>query len=427
DMINGLVDWRLISYDQMKKTYTAHPLIKSYFESDFEERNKKLCHQRIYAYFGENAPEEADTLEEMQPLFEQVYHGCAAGLYQQTLDEVFYAKIDKHGEHFLYQKLGAWETGLSLTKTFFPEGKLSRTPLLTDKRGQSWLLNTAGVALLNTGRPKEAEEPFLTGVKMDIEAKDWENVSVGYHNLFDLQFRTGEIESGLDSAQKALEMAEKVKGEFLIWISKVGIGWILYLLGESKEAENKFSQANELCIKDEGNQLRSLGGVQYADFLISMKRIDEALELTKQNFEICKSENWINDISRCYRCLGAMARIKENYLEAEKHLKEALKIARKVGMPELEIEALLESARLNLDTQEYEDAIRDASQALNICGRTDFIFYEPDAEIVLSKAYLAQKDFEQAETFANSAYEKAIGMKYRWPEGDAAHQGRIQA
>ena len=30
-------------------------------------------------------------------------------------------------------------------------------------------------------------------------------------------------------------------------------------------------------------------------------------------------------------------------------------------------------------------------------------------------------DLEQAKTFAQSAYEKAIGMKYRWQEGDAAH------
>ena len=37
-----------------------------------------------------------------------------------------------------------------------------------------------------------------------------------------------------------------------------------------------------------------------------------------------------------------------------------------------------------------------------------------------SKSYLAQEDFEQAESNAKSAYEKAVGMKYRWAEGDAA-------
>jgi hypothetical protein len=48
----------------------------------------------------------------------------------------------------------------------------------------------------------------------------------------------------------------------------------------------------------------------------------------------------------------------------------------------------------------------------------DFSFYEPGAEVVLAKAYMAQNDFEQAEGFAKSAYEKAVGMRYRWGPGN---------
>ncbi len=90
-------------------------------------------------------------------------------------------------------------------------------------------------------------------------------------------------------------------------------------------------------------------------------------------------------------------------------------------MPDLEIEAMLESGRLHLDMGRHKDAIRDAKEALNICARTGFKLYEPEAEIVLSKAYLALNDLEQAKTFAQSAYEKAVGMNYRWQECDAAH------
>lgn len=36
------------------------------------------------------------------------------------------------------------------------------------------------------------------------------------------------------------------------------------------------------------------------------------------------------------------------------------------------------------------------------------------------KAYMELKDFEKAESNANSAYEKAVGIKYSWAEGDAA-------
>ncbi|NIS54699.1 MAG: hypothetical protein GWN94_27010 [Phycisphaerae bacterium] len=36
--------------------------------------------------------------------------------------------------------------------------------------------------------------------------------------------------------------------------------------------------------------------------------------------------------------------------------------------------------------------------------------------MVFVKAYLALKDFEEAEGNAQSAYEKAVSMKYRWAE-----------
>jgi tetratricopeptide (TPR) repeat protein len=415
------VDWRLISYDKTKKTYATHPLIKGYFESDFDDKDKKLCHKHIYQYFGEYAPEQPETLEEMQPLFEQVYHGCAAGLYDEVNANVRGEKIYRGNKRYLVNKLGAWETALSLIKTFFPEDDPSQMPLVSKKGDQSWLLNEAGVTLLNTGQPKEAEELFKRKLEMNVKERQWGPASMGYQNLADLQFRSGELKSGLENAKKALDASEKAKSDNYIIYSKAYLAWILHLLGKSEEADKEFRQVDELEEKIGGYRLHSQRGVNYANFFLSIKRTDEAFELTKQNLEICQRNNFVNSISRCHRCLGAIERIKGNHIEAETHLQNALAIARKVGKQDLEIEALLESGRLHLDMGRHEYAIRDATEVLKICARTGFKLYEPEAEIVLSKAYLALNDIEQAKIFAHSAYEKAIAMKYRWPEGDVAH------
>jgi tetratricopeptide (TPR) repeat protein len=421
DLLNGFVDWRLLSYDETGKTYATHPLIKGYFESDFDEKNKKLCHKRIYQYFGEYAPEQPETLAEMQPLFEQVYHGCAAGLYDEVFYGVYMGKIHKLKEHSIVHKLGAWKTDLSLAKTFFPEGDLSQLPLVSKMSNKSWLINTAGLALLATGGPKEAEELFIRYINMKIEDKDRINVSVGYRNIADLQFRSGELVSGLESTRKALDATEKANSDQSIMTSKAYLAWILHFLGKNEEADKWFLQADELQIKIDGNRLYGFSGNNYADFLISINNIYEAFELTKQNLEICKRNNFVNSISGCHRSLGAIERIRGNHKAAETHLQKALEIARKVGVPDLEIVALLESGRLQLDQGRHKVAIRDANEVLKICARTGFKLYEPEAEVVLSKAYLALTDFEQAKNFAHSAYEKAIAMHYRWQEGNAAH------
>ncbi len=72
-------------------------------------------------------------------------------------------------------------------------------------------------------------------------------------------------------------------------------------------------------------------------------------------------------------------------------------------MPPLEIEALLESGRPHLDKGRHKDAIRDTDEVQKICARTGFKLYEPKAEVVLSKAYLALNDLKQAKTFAHLA------------------------
>ena len=78
----------------------------------------------------------------MQLLFEQVYHGCAARLYDEVLDDVYWEKIYRRHEHFIYHKLGAWETNFSLARTFFLEGDLSQMPLVSKKRNQGWRAST---------------------------------------------------------------------------------------------------------------------------------------------------------------------------------------------------------------------------------------------------------------------------------------------
>ncbi len=308
---------------------------------------------------------------------------------------------------------------MSLAKNFFPKGDLSQLPLVSKKSFQSWLLNEAGLALLNIGRPKEAEEPFLIGVQMYIESKDWENASAGYQNLADLQFRMGGLDIGLKSAKKALKLSEKAKSNEDVAYSKAYIAWILHLLGKNEDVDNLFRQVDKLSWKIFGHQDFSITGIFYTDFLLSTQKPNKALKLTLVNLKICQEENSPENISRCHRALSSIERIKGNHSKAKAHLQKALEIAKKIGMPELEIEALLESGRLNLDLKQYKPAIQDANEVLKICSRTGFKFYEPDAELILARAYLAQKEIDKAKTFAQSALDKATEMHYHAPQIEA--------
>ena len=424
DLINGLVDWWLISYDKTKKTYTSHPLIKGYFESDFDEKDKKLCHKRIYQYFGEYAPEQPETLEEMQPLFEQVYHGCAAGLYDEVFNDIYRGKIQRWDEYYLVLKLGAWGTDLDLVLNFFPLGDTSRMPLVSERSSQLELISETGPALLCIGKPTPAESLIMRAIKMSIEDGDYKNASISYRTLAENQFRIGEVIKAQESAKYAVKMATAKHMPRQQVRSISFLAYTLLLSGEIEKAEQLFKEANNLQrkIEADANVLYSIEGVFYADFLTMSGRYDEAFKINTKNLEICTNQKkLIAEVSRCLRSLGGLERIKENHDKANEHLNNALDIACRIGIPDLEIEALIERGRVRLDTKDYDDAEVDSNAVLKLCERTGFELYEPEAEMVLSKAYLALNDIKQAKTLAHSAYEKAIGMKYRWQEGDAAH------
>jgi len=423
-MVDNLTDRRLTSKAQ-DNTFATHPLIKNYFESILDKKDKKLCHKRIYQYMGEYAPQQPETLDEMQPLFEQVYHGCAAGLYDEAND-IYWEKIHHGPERYLIAKLGAWGTDFNLVLNFFPQADISEIPLVNKTRDQRYLLNAVGVSLINIGRPKEAEGLLTRAARMHLEDKSWSDASIGYRSyrsLTDLQFRCGKIEEAKVSVNNALRMTLMGKNKFYIVESKIHLGYTLFLSGEIKDAKKLFREADELEkeIGSDARELYSHRGVHYIDFLTSLGKTDEAFKISIRNLSHCIENNWPFHISKCHRCLGGLYRIKGDEKKAEEHIKEALEIARRVGVPHLEIEALIERGRLFLDMEENEDAIRDSNEASKICEWTGFRLYEPDAELILAKAYLAQKDFEQAKSFAQSAYEKAIVMHYRWAEGDAEH------
>lgn len=420
-MVNNLYDRRLITKGQ-DETYATHPLIKNYFESIFEDEDKKLCHKRIYKYIDSYAPTLPDTLDEMQPLFEQVYHGCAAELYDFVYENIYQKKIQRLNEYYLVLKLGAWETDFDLVLNFFPLKDTSRIPLVSKRDIQIELISEAGTALLCIGKPIAAESLIMKVIEMSIENEDHKNASISYRTLAENQFRIGDIIKAQYSAKNAVKIAKKTHMPRQIVRSMCFFAYTLFLSGKIKVADKHFKEADILQREIDPNAgvLYSIDGIFYADFLYISERYDEAFKISTKNLGICTTKKkLIAEVSRCFRSLGTLERVKENHIKSNEHLNKALEIARKIGMPDLEIEAHIERGRLRLKTKDYNGAESDLKNVLKLCERTGFKLYEPDAEVVLAKVYLALGNIDKAKGFANSAYLKAKKIHYHWPKTEA--------
>ena len=248
-MVDNLCDRRLIT-KAPHNTFTTHPLIKNYFESIFEEDAKKAAHEIIYYHLNSYAPARLESIEDIQPLLEQAHHGCLADCVDEAFVNIYVMKIlcpkENQYQNVLVHKLGAWEASLSFMKCFFPDGDIMRLPLVSDKNAQSWLMNEAGLSLLNLGHPIKAKELYLKKIALNIDDEKWKAASVGYQHLSDLQIHSGEIVAATKSAEKALEYAEMANDTMEKLYSQTYLGNAFGLSGNSKSAEKMFREANKI-------------------------------------------------------------------------------------------------------------------------------------------------------------------------------------
>ena len=149
----------------------AHPLIREHFGELLKEGAAwREGHRRLYEHLctSENDRKPNPTLEDLQPLYQAVAHGCQAGLQQEALYDVYHARILRRDENYSTFKLGAVGSDLGAIACFFEQPWSGISPALQGDE-QSWMLNEAAFRLRALGRLTEALEPMRVSGEMDVK------------------------------------------------------------------------------------------------------------------------------------------------------------------------------------------------------------------------------------------------------------------
>jgi tetratricopeptide (TPR) repeat protein len=104
----------------------THPLVREYFGEQLRSQRTdawKECNRRLYHYYRTLAPPLPDIFREMEPLFLAVICGCNAGLFRETLHEVYLSRIQRGDACFAANVLGARGPLLSVLVYFFEHGR----------------------------------------------------------------------------------------------------------------------------------------------------------------------------------------------------------------------------------------------------------------------------------------------------------------
>jgi len=263
-----------------KQLVDAHPLLREHFAAQLKEENLegwKAGHKRLYEHLCETTQDKPQpTLEDLQPLYQAVAHGCLAGLQQEACDKIYLNRIGR-GEGYAVHKLGAFGSALGAVACFFEEPWRRGSPALTED-DQAWLLNEAAFCLRAMGRLTEALEPMRAGLEMRISQKIWNRAAIIACNLSELELTLGEVDGAMKDGEQSVAFADRSeyafvqsKDTFFMIASRATHADALHQAGRREEANALFIEAEKIQVwlQFQYPMLYSLQGVQYCDLLLS--------------------------------------------------------------------------------------------------------------------------------------------------------------
>jgi len=423
-------------------TLDCHPLVREHFGEKLHRQNPaawKEAHSRLYEYY-KNLPVKhlPDTLEEMEPLFAAVAHGCQAGLHQTTLDEVYWERIRRKNEGYIVHKLGAFGVDLAALVNFFKIPWSQSASELTDS-DKGVVLNWAGLDLRALGRLLEATQPMQAGLEFLVKQEDWKRAVANAGNLSELYLTLGEVSQAVVSARQSVDFADRSGDGFQKESKRTALADALHQSGGIVEAHQLFREAEAMQQQrqSEYSYLYSLQGFRFCDLLLSQGQYQEVQKRARQTLEWVTQQNWLLDIALDTLSLGraflllALSGIEgqaQSFAQARDYLQQSVAGLREAGTQDHLPRGLFARAALYRSQNEFAPAWADLEEAREIAERGEMKLHLADYHLEACRLVLAEGGERRAKSVERKAKEhletaakmiEEMGYGRRRPEVEA--------
>jgi hypothetical protein len=398
------------------ETLDCHPLVREHFGEKLRKSNPKAwkeAHNRLYKYY-KNLPEKQlpDTLEEMEPLFAAVAHGCKAGRHQEVGDEVYYNRIQRGQTNYCCKKLGAFGVDLAVLAGFFETPWSQPVSGLTDGE-KAAVLNWAGFRLRALGRLLEAAQPMQVGLEASIKQEDWESAAQDVGNLCELYLTLGEVEQAVAYARQSVEFADRSGDGFQRKSKHTTLADAFHQAGKLSESEHLFREAEAMQQErqPEYPYLYSLPGFGFCDLLLDQGQYGEVEMRARQTLEWAKKHLglWANALDKLSLGRALLFQVEKEktgeFTQTENYLNQSVADLREAGVQEFIVLGLLARAALYRIKLEFARAWDDLEETREIAERGSMRLHLADYHLEAYRLCLAEGNKEKAEEH------RAVGRK----------------
>ena len=252
-VLRRLEDARLLTVNRdasgTLSSIDAHPLLREYFARELRIQQRyswRAAHERLYEHLCNTTPDkDKPTLEDLQPLYQALAHGCQAGLHRRTLQQVYIDRITRRDEFYSTKKLGAFASDLGAVACFFETPWTQVSPGFLENE-EAWLLAMASYRLRGVGRLVEALEPSRAAMKMLIKQESWDDAALNGYNLRQLELTLGKVAEAVTDAEQSVVYADRSGKSFQRIVSRCGHAEALNQAGRRSDALRRFAEAEQM-------------------------------------------------------------------------------------------------------------------------------------------------------------------------------------
>lgn len=412
--------------------FDCHPLIREYFGRQLKESYEEVwieAHTILYEYYkalpekiwGESGYQ-PKTLEQMQPLYKAVTHGCKAFKYLETLKNTYSPRIQRKNVSYLGKILGAFNDDLVLIASFFtrPWDELSND-LQGDSR--SALFSLTSHRLRANGRIYEAMENIEKSIFIAEKEYNWEEVAKGLITLSEIQLSLGFIRLAIENAKLAVNYSnikdhpkriskilklpldiieksiiilhqteeQKINTAHIHQASVVSLADALFQNGRLVEAEDFYNKIEifQHNTFDNHPYLISSMGYHYCDLLLEQGKSEDVLKRVDYSYKIAHENSWLSDIALDLVSKGR-ALIKLGMLyEGEQTLEQAYIDLLNAGDSELIPVGALQLAILTRNKYSYLKAFSYLNELLDTASTSFMRLHLTDYHLEMARLILA--------------------------------------
>lgn len=252
----------------------AHPLLREYFAKQLRTEQPhawRTAHRRLYEHLCATTPDkDKSTLEDLQPLYHAIAHGCQAGLQEHAFNQVWFLRIWRKDQEYTLRKLGVFGSDLGAIASFFDQPWSRLSPAI---KGLTipFLLNGAALCLRALGRLNEAVEPTRAGLEFYLKVEHWAFAARLGNNLSELGLLLGDVRGAVEDSKRSVPYSDRSGDRFLRVILRSAYADALHQAGCRAESELSFIKAEQLQAERQTDfsLLCSQPGFLYCDLLLA--------------------------------------------------------------------------------------------------------------------------------------------------------------